>query len=330
MIIHETPDEGGLARFDLSVVETEEGKVGLIQLTEPDVDIKAGLAATKATTSFEDKFSLIGAIQEVRAAAVSVIQTATQKMRAARAVANAAISLVDDTKAAIDRLEETAETLITTAGTLAQTVLDVSGDIFGGLAELDKETADLIGAGQKEIEALDGSVLFADYRAAKSLEAFTALTSNGDDLPDVVTEDDSSQSVLERDNQDALVELFQLSAAIEGARAFALFKFNSRDLALSTRDAIAEELDSLADTASDELYGALIDLRASISTHLSQVAASLPDIIEYTPNATYPALAMVYDIYGDLSLEADFIIRNAVVDPTSIPGLVTLKLVSNE
>lgn len=327
--IRETTAEGGMARFDLDVVEITESDLTIALLDlEPLVGIKADLAAIEVTNDFEGVFSLLGAIESVRTAAVGAITRATSQIRKIRGQANALINLVDDVGSAIDDLEDNIVTLINTPAALARAIQDVHRQVFDGLATVSQVTADLIAGGQKFLEAIDGSSLFDDYRATRALEAFTDLTTNGND-EEPVQDTGSGQSDIEAANQTSIQKVFQTAAAIEAARSFAVFEFDSRDKATEVRDTVAATLDLLAETATDASYGALVDLRAALSAHLSEVAAALPDVIELTPQATVPALAFVYDLYGDLLLENDFLSRNRIENPTQVPGLIPLKVVSS-
>ncbi len=327
--IRETVQEGGLARFDLDVVEVTDSKITIATVDkEPDVAIKADAALDEAKTELESTFNLTGAIESVRTAAVSVIQTATQNIRSARAPANAAINLVDDVGSAIDDLESQAATLVTAPGALADSIKDVLAKVMGGLAKLEQVTADLIAAGQKGVEAVDGSVFFDDFRAERALEVFVKLTENGDALQ-TVQDTGSTQSDIEIANQAALVRIYQVTGAIESARAFSIFAFDSRDKAIEIRDVVATELDALAEVSEDNLYGKLVDLRASLTTHLSEVATALPDILDVTLPVTQPSLVLAYDLYGSIALEGDLIARNNVANPMQVPGSVVLKVVAN-
>jgi len=327
--IKETPDEGGMARFDLDMVEVEETQITFVELSlVPEVDAAAVVANAAASADYEESFSLVGAIEAVRSAAVSALQSITSTISSVRAPINALVNLVDDVGSAIDDLEDSINLLIDTPAALISALQDINALVFDGLAAVDSVTANLIAAGQKLLEAVDGSSLFDDFRATRALEAFADLTTNGDDF-DAVQDTGSTQSDIEAANQAAIVKVAQVSSAIAAAKAFAVFEFDNRDKAIEVRDTVANKLAELAETASDQSYAALMDLRAALSRHLAKVTADLPEIVEITPQETISSLQLAYDIYGDLRLEQDIITRNRVENPIQVPGSVVLKVVSS-
>jgi prophage DNA circulation protein len=319
----------GMARFDLEVVE-----VGAVKLTvaepslEPIVDDTADAALEAAGDSFEDTFSIAGAIEAVRASATGAIQTMTQGLRKARGAANAAISLVDDVGSAIDELEATAAALLSAPADLVAAVQGVNADVFAALAELDAITAQSIAEGALAAAGLDGGRIFEDYRADQTLDALTTTLETADTFGDV-KQTGSTQAEIEQTNQTAILRLFDTAAVIEASRAFALYEFDSRDKAIEIRDTLATEIDSLSEDSSDQLWGALSDLKAAVGAKLTDTAVNLPEIVEYTPKQTAPALVLAYNIHGDATRDEEIIARNRLSDPNFVAGSVPIKVIAD-
>ncbi|MCK5602855.1 hypothetical protein KAR91_13320, partial [Candidatus Pacearchaeota archaeon] len=156
----------------------------------------------------------------------------------------------------------------------------------------------------------------------------THLATNLDELP-AVQDTGSTQTTIENLNQTALQEAFQTSAVIAACRAFAAFDFESRDKAIEARDSITLRLSELAENASDTVYGPLVDLRSAISTHLLNVAQALPQVVEIILQEPQPSVVVMYDIYGNLDDETDFLIRNKIENPAAVPALKVLEVLAD-
>jgi prophage DNA circulation protein len=325
--ITETPNEGGLARFDLDVVETEQGNpvVAAIDFA-PEVNLKALVAITKVSAAFSAVFTLVNAIEATRSAAVSLIQGMTSVIKTARKYANAAVNLVDDVEKSLNDLITNASALVNTPEDLVNSIDGAIKSVFGNLSALGEDVEELILGGQKNIEAVRGSVYFEDFRAGKAKEVFDAAASNGDDTAPV-QETGSGQDEIQIANQAAIISMFQAISVIEAAVAFAEFGFESRDKAIEIRDSVAESLDAIAEDAADEVYAALMDLKAALSNQLSSVAATLPELITVPVTNPIPSLALTYDIYGSIDNETDLIFRNNIAEPHMVPSYVDLKVV---
>ena len=320
--------EGGMVRFDLQLVEVDDPLLLTVIVAEPGVRPLALILTGFLAEDFEKKFSLTGAIQAIRAAAVSAIESAAQTMREARGAVNAALDVVNDVASAIDDLSNLASTLINSPALLMQNIATAYEGIFDDISDITTEVADLLSSGQQSIEAVNGSSLFMDFRASRALEAFNTLTESLSTLP-AVQDVGSTQNTIEAANQAALQEAFQTSAAIAACVSFATLDFESRNKALEVREVITAKIAALAENASDTVYGPLMDLRASISTHLLTVSQTLPQIIEVEIQEAQPSLVVMYDIHGGLANEAGFLERNRIEDPTAVPALVPLEVLAN-
>jgi prophage DNA circulation protein len=126
-----------------------------------------------------------------------------------------------------------------------------------------------------------------------------------------------------------------LSFAIQQASASAvaglltLLKFDSVNEAEEYQRAFLEQIDrTIQQGISDELYGALIDLRTAVMRDIAIRATALPRVVEYTPVVSVPALTLSWALYGTVNMEQDIINRNSVSHPGFVPGSTTLKLLS--
>lgn len=325
-----TPNEGGMARFTLTVVEVEESVIiGDTLDFGVEIESNAAKALDSAKSNFEKAFTLVGAIDDIRNAAKARIQDAITLVREIRAPLNAAINLVDDIESSIDSLYDTVNILLDTPGQLVDGIIDMFNGVLQGLVTFDQATVDLMNAGQAQAEPIDGSKYSEDFRAGRALEAFEKMSVIGDDTPPVDTVAGATQSLIEAANQLAIKKLLQQVSTVEAAKAFSTVQFASRDKALKVRDSVTAKLDSLADESGDGVYGALLDVRAALSAQLTAVAADLPSIREITPAIAMPSLVLAYDLYADISFEADIIARNNIANPTSIPENQVIRVLAN-
>jgi len=130
-------------------------------------------------------------------------------------------------------------------------------------------------------------------------------------------------------NQQSLITLAQVTAAIEGARAGTKAGWDSRDQAMKWRDQAADDLDQAADLAGnaawDASWRAATDLRAALVKDVAIRAAPLPRLATLQPVATLPAALLAYQIDGDnldtlFDRAEDLRRRNRVRHPGFVSG----------
>lgn len=327
--IQEAWREGGMARFELIVEQVTDEPLTKV---EPDVadevEIDADAAVEAAGNEFTDSFSVVSAIDAVRQTAVDAINNLNSKLRAARAVVNTALQVVDDVGDSIDQMSSLAASLILAPVQLVASIKGVIGAVVGAISEIDAAFAQLITLGAQDTAATSGP-LFGDYRAARARAAVLDLATNGDDLAPTV-DDASSQGSIETRNQRALVNVYQAVAVIEAARAIVLLDFASRDAVIDLHQVVSDLIDELALEAGDELFAALRNLQDSFTRRMAQLAEALPELIEYTPPRTRPAICIAYDLHGDATRETELIARNQITNPNFVQGQVPLKVVIDE
>lgn len=83
-------------------------------------------------------------------------------------------------------------------------------------------------------------------------------------------------------------------------------------------DAIDLELES--ERTSDEVFVALSALRTEIVRGIPQPGQRLPQVVDYVPAATLPALVVAYNLYGDASRADEIAARNKPTHPGFLTG----------
>lgn len=106
--------------------------------------------------------------------------------------------------------------------------------------------------------------------------------------------------------------------------------FDSYDDAIESRDEIFAAIDTEADNANDdEIYSALIQLRAELAQAIPGDDNHLARLIAYTPPISIPSLVIAYRLYGDLALADDIVTRNHVRHPGFVLGSRPLQVLSH-
>ena len=131
-------------------------------------------------------------------------------------------------------------------------------------------------------------------------------------------------------NEAALVELVQTAAIVNAAVAITDVEFSNATEAQVIRDEVVAALENITlNTANDDLYGALQDLRAIVVRDIQIRTADLAKQIDYTPGKTLPACVLAYQLYGDVSREDEILSLNRIVHPGFVAGNTTIKVVAN-
>lgn len=126
-------------------------------------------------------------------------------------------------------------------------------------------------------------------------------------------------------SQVALNEMVQQMAAAEHSRVVVEQPYESYQQAEAAREQLTDEIDTLCETAPDEVFDAMIALRAKIVQALPD--PRLPEIQSMTMRQSVPALALAYQIYGDPLKDADIVARNKIKHPGFIKGGSTIEVV---
>lgn len=120
-------------------------------------------------------------------------------------------------------------------------------------------------------------------------------------------------------------------AATTAARVVAETDWLARqDADAAAQDALAlidHELQT-AEPISDDMYNALVALRAALSTDLRTRALALPNLTQYTPQTTLPAVVVAHRLYGDATRADEICARNNVRHPGALRGGMALEVLS--
>jgi len=129
---------------------------------------------------------------------------------------------------------------------------------------------------------------------------------------------------------DAIQLVVQRLVTIRGVELAIGATYESYDAALAAREELTALLDEQLETAGDDAYPVLMQLRADLVKAVPSPDGDLPRLITYTPPLTVPSLVLAYDLYGDVSQEADLLSRNSVKNPGFVPGGRAVEVLSSD
>lgn len=309
--ITESADEGGMARFSLTFMETGSNTQPAVR---PDTPALVGKAADAANATlnadFGKKFNIAGMADFVATNAASVVNAALNE---------------------ITQVANFGQT-----GPLSE-LLNSAATISSSVSMLMRTPQMLADAVQGQISGLAG--LVQDPRAAyRDLQSFFGDSATPIPVPyvPVTTPSRIQQSI----NQTAVLDLVRRTAIVETARASSQVNFGSYNEAQAALTVLVNALDAeLVSTPitsagspaplNDDVYDALFTLRVAVVRDISTRGANLANLTTITLPRTMPALVVAYRIYGDCTMDADLVARNNIRHPGFVPGGVLLEVLAN-
>jgi prophage DNA circulation protein len=334
--VEESYDFGGMAKFPINAVEA-----GVLAQPEVTADTKgavliasSGLLAS-VCAAFSTAFAVAGFISDVSQAAANVVNGVTGTITSLKGRIDSVMLAVDSVGDAIKQFSDGVSSLILLPGQLANQLSGIITSVVDSVKNLGTAWDSYFAPGESP-GTTPGSPSLAPTSASPATAAVRTnlLLSVSDTMgsftgglvhgPDTTPARQQINS-----NQDALALLVQVSTAAAVCNVAADLPYASAESALSMRDRLISQLDSLSLVIADDAsYASLCALRSAVYAHLSQAATSLPRIVVYMPPETVPALVLAQRLYGDSSMAQDIIDRNNVTDPSAIPGGQPLEVLS--
>lgn len=195
----------------------------------------------------------------------------------------------------------------------AQTVLSDLESSFSGVGVIDNTISEYVSLP----EALAGKVI-ATMGTFSSMTKFRKLFNYGDSLASVPTTTPSRMQ--EATNQQSIVNLVRQSSTIEAARLSSSLTYDSAQDAIAVRDELSGAIDEQMQTADDDTYLALQDVRVQMVKDMTLRAANLKQIRTFTPQETVSSLVLAHQLYQDASRAEDIVTRNSIGHPGFITG----------
>jgi prophage DNA circulation protein len=144
--------------------------------------------------------------------------------------------------------------------------------------------------------------------------------------PGEVPPDTTTNRRQELQNYEALLAVVQQVSLLRAVELSLAEEFDSYESAIAARDELTALVDEQQGAVEDELYVALVQLRADLVKAVPR--AGLARIVTYEPPATAPSLVLAHRLYGDVTGEADLVARNNPARPGFLAGGVPLEVLS--
>ncbi len=311
--VSQTTREGGMARLTIPFVRSGVPLTPSFGLDTPlDLNTKlditlALLDADGLDTSGPDFLGL---------AATAILigpERLTGKLTRINAQVGAQIGVVTNLSSSIDAFTSGIALLLLTPDLLALAVKGLMNSLYAalGLSE------DGVNRGDRAANAAI---------AALTVSATEDLAET--DVDEVETPTPNRQK--EKDNQDLLLDLIEISAVTEGMRALSKIPLDNKVQADKLISDMFDLLDTIIDrgTFNDGVDQALRDQRAAFVVHMRSVTVDLTGLGDYLPPTDVPALVVAWFLYSDANRDQEIIERNgiAIEDPGSVHGGVVLQV----
>lgn len=294
--IRESSREGGMAVFSIPFIEHGEE---LFPTATTDNSYQVGLASAAAIESAKKDFAAKFSVDSLPA-----------------------FVLTDATS----RLNDAADFLTKTSGSISGQSASIA-DFALSVRRFKANAVDLINSPSRFAEELAGNITLLAQSATAPREIFDALKKAfgyRDADPAIPTPTATRQA--QADNAAAINTLIKVTSVAEGAKAAADISYDSTDDALKYRDSLLDASDAIMNTAPDEVYQNLQDLRAALVKAVPPPGEDLATVDTIENKVTLPSLVIAYDLYESLDLEEDLILRNKISHPGFVPGGQTLEV----
>lgn len=316
--ITESADQGGMARFSLSFVESGDNAQPTVQPDTPAlVDAQADLALSSIQNEFSSRFTVAGQPDFVSAAANSVLASALDAVNG--------VNRFGQGGDLASELLRSGSTISSTLTTLLGTPFQLAGAIIGQISGL---------------RAIARAPSDAYVNLRPLFNAGTEAAGTTPAIPVMAVPTTTPSRIQQAVNQAAVVDLVRRSALAEAVRASSQMDFSSVDEALAIQSELSDRLDAEMYASSlnafgqsvpisDDIYHAMSALRVSMVTDIRARGTGLAHLDSIQLPATMPALVAAYRIYSDATLDADLVARNQIRHPGFVPGGVPLEVLSN-
>jgi prophage DNA circulation protein len=332
--VTESTKQGGIAHFTATFIEAGD-ELDLVSKAATDLAVVSSVSSVRTAiqAQFARAFSVANAVTAVVQDAVSAIQDVASAINLIRGKIAAVLQVVDDAKAAIDAVVDGVTDLIQTPVTLATSLSSMVSTVVAGVNSIGAAfdaMAEFFGG--EESLSFEGSILASRARVDVLSQAITSLSV----LTDVIPPPPSlaaQQQEIKALNQESLVRLIKAECIAAVSETAVELTYDSYDQAQAMRESITDMIDDLLlDTGLDDsVYTPLADLRANLVEHFASVAAELPELQDYTPLESVPALVLAYQIYGDPLRELDILSRNQHIrDPSALLAGQSIRVLIDE
>lgn len=347
--ISESTAEGGMARFSINFTESGEPVNPAPRAdTGAAVVAAADEAQAEAESSFADFFNVEGLQDFVPTEALTTINDSLDSIKRS---ANGLMS-----GGLLPEFTQQLFSISGTASSLMRFPANLAGGLFGQISALSaiasnplgalSSLSSIFGSGSQTSSASQSSLVTGSTTQtnAVSVGALTAVSvlrplfsfgSTAKPVPNSIPPTAAMPTLIatpsriqQAANQAAVISLTRQAAVIEAARVSTKITPASFGEAVALRDEIAGQLETLAETAPDNVYAALSKLRIAVIKDITTRAADLSSTVQYPVPVTQSALVIAHYLYGDVEQADSIVSRNKIRHPGFVPGGRSIEVLS--
>lgn len=294
--IQETFAEGGVAKFDITFVQAGESKLPAISIDHPATITTTTYASwNKVKVGWLDRLKLRGA-EFLKEGLLGDIVNGYQKVRSA----------IMEAKEFTQDIRSEAIGLVNSVQTELASVMASPLDIIGNIQSAFVAFESFEQVPGNMVSVIKGLLGISEDYGSSGLTTIPTTTAT---------------RAVQQANRDLTVKVFKAAAIIGSVKAASEASFTSAEQAIETMRDIIDAMDATlleiaeadSDYSDDEIYQAIEALRPVAVRAMKEFGATLtPILTEYklAAGGPTPLLVLVHDLYDDLEMEEDVILRN--------------------
>ena len=305
--------KGGYCQFTVEYVRAGKRKYPTAASANTKaVERAADDAAAALKNQFEKTFSVNKAPDFVKQSAVSHLQKATDFLQKLNGSIVSKTQFLTDLSTQISGFSQQVQTLVLQPHRIASQVEAIVVSAIGGV---------------NSVKVALNRYSVAPLVSLNSDEPIVSATETTTTITTVVT----TSRQREQDNQAATAQLLSGLVTVETARKISTESapFATVDEALTSRNTLLANIDTLIDNGSDDEYDALSNLQTAIVRRVEEIEPSLQRVNTIELQEPVPAVVLAHTLYGDASRADELIQRNRVTHPVFVPAGKTLEVLSH-
>lgn len=220
-------------------------------------------------------------------------------------------SIADDYSAVSQTMGDALAEVVRDTQELARLHADIQA-LIGEASSLIRDPVEALGRLRAVLDGIASTVAQAPRSIFRAL--LTAYA-----VPIVLVELGTSTREQERANQEAFGAALRRALVIESARVLLDVEHASQEEAAADRDELVALIDEQALTAGNDVYPALMQLRAAVILAVPG-DAELARVVTVTRPTATPSLLLSYQLYGDVQEEQAILDRNMSQHPGFLVG----------
>ena len=289
--VKETASDGGMARFSIVFLQTEDIKYPTTASNNVEVlNAKADKLDQSLAQNMNKKFK-------------TNILSSYKK----------AVNFIKDTIKSLKNFMSPIASLINIAEQVSKDLNDIATEAMS-LARSPLTLAYNLQNALKSIQNI------SEY-AKDIIKAYSSLNKTFFEYFRDTKEATTKAETVNKANNQSMKQLLCLTIASAMARTAAVMEFKTYAEVEETQELIAGIIDEIiADTDDDDIFQNAIELKLALSQVLPPENQILKNIVSYSVNDTVPSIVIAYDIYGNLDSEQDVLDRNKIENPATIIG----------